>query len=96
MFLTPEGEEAFRAALQVEIELHDKIFGWMGKEAEASFFAIVDEITAKSNTPDKKSAPKRLSSRNGRGRNDKQDCDARGSTDDDGLAVSGNRAKQRL
>lgn len=95
LFLRPEGQAAFQAALQVEIELHDTVFGWMGEEEEASFFAIIDEVTARSNAPAKKSAHKRLSSRNrsGRVRNEKQDCDVRSHADDDGLVRSGNSTK---
>jgi DNA-binding MarR family transcriptional regulator len=54
LFLSPEGQVAFEAALQVEIELYDVVFGWMGEEKETSFFAIIDEITARSNTRSKR------------------------------------------
>lgn len=95
LFLRPEGQAAFHAALQVEIKLHDTIFGWMGEEEEASFFAIIDEITVRANSPVKKSALKRPSTRNRRGRigNEKQDIDVRSPADDDGLARSGSSTK---
>ena len=65
LHLTHQGVSSFREALDLELQLHNELFGWMTEAEQQSFLAVVDEVVRRAVARSEMSLPDPLRSLSG-------------------------------